>query len=291
MKLGLQIPTFTWPGGAAELAPTLAAIARGAESAGYDSLWVMDHFFQINMVGAPEEPMLEAYTTLGYLAALTTKVGLGTLVTGVTYRHPGLLAKIVTTLDVLSGGRAWLGIGAAWNQEEHLGLGVPFPPVHERFELLEDALGICLKMFAGHDGPFDGLHAHLGRTLNQPLPLSQPHPRILIGGSGERKTLRLVARHADACNLFAGPAELPHKLEVLRRHCDTEGRDYDAILKTVYYGMDVGENGSRVSQVVDELGALAEAGAQKAIGYLRDAHRLVPLEIVGREVIPAIAAL
>lgn len=289
MQLGLQIPSFTWPEGPGGLAGTLTGIATAADVAGYDSVWVMDHFFQIPVVGAPEEPMLEAYTTLGYLAAQTSRVRLGTLVTGATYRHPGLLAKIVTTLDVLSGGRAWLGVGAAWNEEEHIGLGVPFPPVRDRFEILEDTLAICLQMFQAKDAPFEGRRFHLGRTLNSPAPLTTPRPPILIGGGGERKTLALVARYADACNLFAGPAELPHKLAVLRQHCDKAGRDYDTILKTVYYRMDLGDKGRRVPQVIDELGALAEAGAQKAIGVLQDAHRIEPVHRVGSDIIPAIA--
>jgi F420-dependent oxidoreductase-like protein len=291
MKLGLQIASFTWPGDAPGIAPNLARIARAAEAAGYDSLWVMDHFFQIPVVGAAEEPMLEAYTTLGYLAAMTGRMQLGTMVTGVTYRHPGILAKIVTTLDVLSGGRAWLGIGAAWNEEEHTGLGVAFPPLTQRFELLEDALRICLQMWSGSDGPFEGTHAHLVRTLNSPQALTRPHPPILIGGSGERKTLRLVARYADACNLFAGPAELPHKLDVLREHCERVGRDYDAIEKTVYFPMDLGDGGRNTAQVLDQLGALAAAGAQAAIGVLAGVHRIDPIAMVGQEIIPHIRDL
>jgi F420-dependent oxidoreductase-like protein len=291
MKLGLQIPSFTWPGGAPEIGPTLTEIARTADSAGYDSIWVMDHFFQIRGVGAAEEPMLEAYTTLGFLAAHTQHARLGTLVTGVTYRYPGILAKIVTTLDVLSGGRAWLGIGAAWNEEEHVGLGVPFPPLAERFERLEETIQIILQMWSDDDGPFEGKHYKLGRTLNSPQPLSTPRPPILIGGSGERKTLRLVAQYADACNLFAGPEQLPAKLDVLRRHCDAVGRDFDSIVKTVYYIMDVGENGERVPQVLDDLAALSEAGVQMAIGALRGVERIDPITIVGGEIIPKIAAL
>ena len=291
MKLGLQVPSFTWPGGAAEIGPALAEIARTADGAGYDSIWVMDHFFQIRNVGTAEEPMLEAYTTLGFLAAHTRSAGLGTLVTGVTYRHPGILAKTVTTLDVLSGGRAWLGIGAAWNDEEHSGLGVPFPPIAERFERLEETLKIILQMWSDDDGPFEGKHYQLARTLNSPQPLSVPRPQILIGGGGERKTLRLVAKYADACNFFTGPQELRAKLDVLRRHCDAVGRDFDSIMKTVYYVMDVGDNGERVPQVLDDLAALAEAGADGALGALRGVERIDPIEIVGREIIPKIASL
>jgi F420-dependent oxidoreductase-like protein len=291
MKLGLQIPSFTWPGGAAEIGARLGRIAQAADRAGYDSIWVMDHFFQIRGVGAAEEPMLEAYTTLGYLAALTQSARLGTLVTGVTYRHPAILAKIVTTLDVLSGGRAWLGIGAAWNEEEHVGLGIPFPPLAERFERLEEAIQICLQMWAEGDGPYEGKHYRLARTLNSPQALSRPHPPIMIGGNGERKTLRLVAKYADACNIFGGPEDLARKLDVLRRHCDEVGRNYDEIEKTVYYMMDVGEDGSRVPRVNQDLERLAEAGAQTAIGALRGVERIDPIERVGQDVIPKILDL
>jgi F420-dependent oxidoreductase-like protein len=216
----------------------VATIAREADQGGLDSLWVMDHFFQIPAIGEAEEPMLEGYAALSFVAGITERISLGTLVTGVTYRHPGILAKTVTTLDVLSGGRAWLGIGAGWNEREHLGLGVPFPPLSQRFEMLEETLQITLQMWSGEVGPYVGTHYQLAETLNQPLPLSVPRPRIMIGGGGEQKTLRLVARYADACNLFAHPSEegmatLAHKLDVLRAHCDAEGRPYEAIEKTV----------------------------------------------------------
>jgi F420-dependent oxidoreductase-like protein len=291
MDLGLQIPSFTFPGGAPELGSTLARIAGAAEDAGYRSIWVMDHYFQIEHVGPAEQEMLEAYTTLGYLAGLTSRVELGTMVTGVTYRHPGLLAKIVTTLEVLSGGRAWLGIGAAWFEREHLGLGVPFPPPAERLERLEEALQICLQMWGDDDGPFEGTHYRLRETLNSPQALSRPHPRILIGGGGERKTLRLVAKYADACNLFPGPDQIRYKLDVLRRHCEREGRDYDSIEKTAMYRVDVGRGGERAAQVVEDLASLAEAGIQTAVGSLRDVASIEPLRIVGSEVIPQVKAL
>ena len=219
----------------------------------------MDHFFQIQAVGPADHEMLEAYTTLGYLAANTSRARLLTLVTGVIYRNPGILAKIITTLDVLSGGRAWLGIGAAWNEEESRGLGIAFPPIAERFERLEETLQICLQMFRGDDSPYRGRHYQLERPLNSPLPLTRPHPPILIGGSGEKKTLRLVAQYAQACNLFPGP-ELARKLDVLRGHCEAVGRDYDEIEKTVYFLYDVGEKGEKAAQVVDQLGGLAEMG-------------------------------
>src|SRR5499426_3993299 len=213
MRIGLQIPIFTWPGGAAALSAKLREIATTAETAGFDSLWLMDHLFQIPMVGAAEQEMLEGYAGLSWLAGVTKRVKLGTMVTGVTYRHPGVLVKTVTTLDVLSGGRAYLGIGAAWFEREHLGLGVPFPPLAERFERLEEALRIAKQMWSGKVGPFEGRHYRLAEALCVPRPLSRPHPPILIGGMGERKTLRLVARHADACNLFAyaGPAAVGSK--------------------------------------------------------------------------------
>jgi F420-dependent oxidoreductase-like protein len=251
---------------------------------------VMDHFFQIGVIGPPEREMLEAYTTLGYLAACTSRAKLLTLVTGTVYRDPGILAKIITTLDVLSGGRAWLGIGAAWNEEESRGLGIPFPPVAERFERLEETLQICLQMWRGDETPYTGKHYQLERPLNSPQALSQPHPPIMIGGSGERKTLRFVARYAQACNLFTGP-DLARKLDVLRAHCDAEGRDYSEIVKTCYFRFDVGENGERVGQVIDQLGALAEMGFQAAIGGVARVWEVRPIEVIGGEVIPAVAGL
>ncbi len=290
MKLGLHIPDYTWPGGPRDLATNLAAIARGAEDAGFDRVSVMDHVWQIGHIGPPEHEMLEAYTTLGFLAANTTRVSLLTLVTGTVYRSPGLLAKIVSTLDVLSGGRAMLGIGAAWNEEESRGLGLLFPPTAERFERLEETIRICLQMWSGDDGPFEGAHYRLGRTLNVPQPLSRPHPPILIGGSGEKKTLRLVARYAQACNLFGGP-DLAHKLEVLRSHCEAEGRDYDEIEKTALYNFDLGERGERAGQVVEELGELAGTGIQVAHGRLLRPWDMRNFEILGSEVVPAVAGL
>jgi len=228
LELGLHIANFTWNGGAAELAPTLRRVAQGAEDAGIARLTVMDHLWQISGIGPPEDEMLEAYTTLGYLAAVTRRVKLHVLVTAVVYRDPGLLAKCVTTLDVLSGGRAGLGIGAAWNAEEARGLGLLFPSTRERFERLEETVRICEQMWSGSDAPFEGVHYELARTLNSPQSLSRPKPYLMIGGSGEKKTLRLVALHADACNIFSGP-EAARKLDVLRAHCEREGRDYDAI--------------------------------------------------------------
>ena len=234
MKLAIHLADLSLPGGPAGLAPILAATARTADDVGISTLTVMDHWFQMENLGGPAAPMLEGYTLLGFLAGQTSRIELGMLVTGVTYRHPGLLAKIVTTLDVVSGGRAMLGIGAAWYEREHRGLGVPFPPVAERFERLEETLQICRQMWSDDDGPYTGTHYQLAETVCVPQPLQPAGPRVLIGGGGEKKTLRFVARYADACNLFAvEPTELARKLDVLRRHCDTEGRDYETIEKTV----------------------------------------------------------
>jgi F420-dependent oxidoreductase-like protein len=290
VKIGLQIPDFTWPGGPARLGADLAGVARTADAAGFEFISVMDHFFQIPAVGPAEREMLEAYTTLGYLAGVTSRAKLVTLVTGAVYRHPGILAKIVTTLDVLSGGRAWLGIGAAWNEEESRGLGIPFPPVAERFERLEETLQICLQMWRGDQTPYAGRHYQLERPLNSPQALSQPHPPIMIGGGGERKTLRFVARYAQACNLFPTP-DLAHKLDVLRAHCEAEGRDYDEIIKTCYFVFDVGEKGEKAGQVVDQLGGLAQMGFQAAIGAVARVWEVTPLEVIGSEVLPAVADL
>ncbi|MFE4964279.1 LLM class F420-dependent oxidoreductase [Streptomyces sp. NPDC056660] len=245
MRVGVHINRFNHPGGGPALGAELAAAGAAAEAAGVSWVSVMDHYFQMEFNGGAEDPMLEAYTTLGYLAGRTSTVQLGALVTGVTYRHPGLLAKIATTLDVVSGGRATLGIGAAWYDREHHGLGVPYPPLAERFERLEETLRICLQMWdPENNGPFEGKHYRLAETLCNPAPVSSPHPEIMIGGGGEKKTLRLVAQYADACNLIpASPEELRHKLEVLRGHCDTVGRDYDTIRKTIAYTGDSATDG------------------------------------------------
>jgi F420-dependent oxidoreductase-like protein len=281
MKLGLQIPSFTFPDGPAGLGPDLAAIARSADEAGFGYLAVMDHFFQIRGVGPADQEMLEAYTTLGFLAAHTERVKLLTVITGVLYRHPGLLAKAVTTLDVLSGGRAVLGIGAGWNEEESRGLGIPFPPVKERFELLEDALQLCLRMWSDDDGPFDGRHVHAERLMNVPQALSKPHPPIMVGGGGEKKTLRLVAKYADACNMFDTP-ELEHKLDVLRQHCESEGRSYDDITKTVYTGF-----GGEPGELLANLQRLSGLGAQAAIGAIPQVYDPKQIDVFATEIIPA----
>ncbi|MFF1614642.1 LLM class F420-dependent oxidoreductase [Amycolatopsis sp. NPDC058278] len=286
MKLGLQIPDFTWPNGASALGADLAAVVRAGDRAGFDSIAVMDHFFQIGAVGPTENDMLEAYTTLGFIAAHTERAKLLTVVTGVLYRHPGLLAKAITTLDVLSGGRAILGIGAGWNEEESRGLGFPFPSVSERFELLEENLQYVLQMWADGDAPFKSKHFDAGRLLNVPQALSKPRPPIMIGGGGEKKTLRLVAKYADACNLFNGP-DLERKLDVLRQHCENEGRDYDSITKTVYHILDVGENGEKSGELLAELERLNGLGIQVALGMVPHVHRPVVLEKFATEVIPA----
>jgi F420-dependent oxidoreductase-like protein len=290
MKIGLHIADFTWPDGPPNLAADLTRVVVAAEDAGFGRVSVMDHVWQIGAFGPPEHEMLEAYTTLGYLAARTTRVELLAWVTAVVYREPGLLAKLVTTLDVLSGGRAWLGIGAAWNEPESKGLGLPFPPTAERFERLEESLQIYLQMCSDNDGPYDGKHYQLERTLNSPQPLTKPHPRILIGGSGERKTLRMVAQYAQACNLFDTP-EIEHKLDVLRGHCDAIGRDYDEIEKTVMTSLDPGPNGENVDALIGHLQELAKLGIQEAHGRIPGVERITPLELLGERVIPAVADL
>ncbi|MBA3339873.1 MAG: LLM class F420-dependent oxidoreductase [Geodermatophilaceae bacterium] len=290
MKIGLHVADFTWPGGPPQLASDLARVAIAAEDAGFGRLSVMDHLWQIGFLGPPEHDMLEAYTTLGFLAARTSRVELVAWVTAVVYREPGMLAKLVSTLDVLSEGRAWLGIGAAWNEEEARGLGLSFPPTTERFERLEETLQICLQMWSEDESPYKGKHYQLGRTLNSPQPLSRPHPPILIGGSGEKKTLRMVAQYAQACNLFASP-ELEHKLDVLRGHCEAVGRDYDEIEKTVMCGLDPGPNGEKVDALLETLRGLAGLGISEAHGIVPDAYKITPLEVLGERVIPEAARM
>jgi alkanesulfonate monooxygenase len=290
MKLGLHVSNFTWPGGTATLAPDLARLAAAAEEQGFARLSVMDHVWQIFSIGPPEHEMLEAYTTLGFLAGRTERIELLAWVSAVVYREPGLLAKAVSTLDVLSGGRAWLGIGAAWFEAEAGGLGLPFPSTAERFERLEEAIQICLQMWSDDDKPFTGKHYHLERTLNSPQPLRRPHPPILIGGSGERKTLRLVAQYAQACNLVLSP-DLQHKLDVLRRHCDAVDRDYDEIEKTVIGQLDPGPRGERVGDLLREMESLARLGFTHYHGSVPDAASLRRVEILGQQVIPEIAGL
>lgn len=266
MKLGLHPITFSWPGGHAAIGPTLADAIDRAEAAGIHSIWPMDHFFQIPIGGEPEDPMLEGWATIAWAAGRTRSLELGTMVTGVHARHPGLLAKFATTLDVLSGGRVWLGIGAGWNEQESRGLGLPFPSLAERFERLEESLQILRRMFDGDATPYLGRHYQLERPLNVPAPVRRPP--ILIGGGGERRTLRLVASHADACNLFEG-AGLRRKLDVLRGHCEAVGRPYDAIIRTTT-GL-LGED-RELGRMVERFASLAELGVDLAIVDLPEPH-------------------
>ena len=288
MNLDLHVPRFTWPGGPVAMAPTLTTLAKTAEAIGVRTLSVMDHWFQMEMMWPAEEPMLEGYTTLGFVAAQTERLRLRLLVGGVTYRHPGLLAKTVTTLDVLSEGRAELGLGAAWYEREHLGLGVPFPPLAERFERLEETLQICEQMWSENNGAYDGKYYHLTETLCSPRPVSQPRPRILIGGSGERKTLRLVAQYADACNIFGDAMVIAHKLDVLRRHCDEQGRDYAEIEVTALLNVD---EQMTTEMIVAAAQSLADVGVDTVIASSSTPEPARWLEEVWGPVIPHLATL
>lgn len=291
MDLGIHVASFTWPDSPSSTANTLRDIAVATDTGGFASLSVMDHFFQMDHYFAAEEPMLEGYAALGYLAAVTERVQLRLLVTGVTYRHPGLLAKIVSTVDVLSQGRGELGIGAGWYEREHVGLGVPFPSTSERFERLEEAIEICLQMWSEDTGAYTGKHYQLAETLNQPQPMSRPHPPIMIGGSGEKKTLRLVARYADACNLFVNTSEeATHKLQVLRGHCTAEGTDYESIRKTVLY---TGGNvmGGNDDGFVEEMAAMASAGIQEVQIMPLGPDPVGTIERLAQNVVTRVAAL
>lgn len=294
MRLGLQVPIFTWPNGQSQLGKTFGEIAERADKAGLYSMWVMDHFFQIGFAGPPENEMLEGWMALAFAAGKTSRIKLGTLVTGVTYRYPGLLVKTATTLDVLSQGRAYFGVGAAWNEEEHLGLGVPFPPVAERFERLEETLQIALQMWAGDDKPYQGKHYQLARPLNSPQSVQRPHPPILIGGSGERKTLRLVAQYGDACNLFArmGKQVLQHKLDILREHCQAVGRPYEQIEKTTLDSIKLtrdGRDGSITpAAAVEFFAELASMGIDQAIFSLQNVSDPGVFDLLATEVIPQV---
>jgi F420-dependent oxidoreductase-like protein len=290
MKLGLHLYDFTWPGGTVQISPTLVRIAQAADAAGFDRISIVDHVWQSPYLGGPEREILSCYPTLAFLAAYTSRIKLIALATAAPYWQPVLLAKAVTTLDVLSGGRAWLGIGAGDYEEEAHGSGLPFPSIKERYERLEEMLHICLRMWQGDEQPFEGKHYHIGRPLNHPQSLSRPHPPILIAGSGEQKTLRLVARYADACNLRPGP-QISQKLEVLRKHCEAEGRDYSAIEKTCMFAFDVGEDGSQVDTLIGQLRWLASMGIETVLGVVPHVYRITPLEIIGREVISAVADL
>jgi F420-dependent oxidoreductase-like protein len=298
MKIGLQIRSFTWPGGTPAIASTLTDIAQQADEVGFDSIWVMDHFFQIRGVGRPEEPMLEGWTTLGYIAALTKRARLGLMVGGVHYRYPGLWVKAATTLDVLSGGRAWLGIGAAWNEQESNALGFPFPPLGVRFEMLEETLQIAHQMWEGERGTeaeFHGRQFHATRLMNSPQSLSRPRVPIMIGGGGEKKTLRLVAQYADATNVFGSPEGIAHKYAVLAEHCAAVGRNPDEIerstLQSINITADGGANSESPSQIVDRFGELSDAGAQHIILSIASLPDPKAIELVGSHVIPQLRDL
>jgi F420-dependent oxidoreductase-like protein len=293
MRVGLQLPRYAFPGGAPAIRPTLTAIAQCAEANGFASLWVMDHLFQLPVdtgLGGPEEPMLESYTTLGFLARATERIALGPMVASAVYREPGLLVKTATTLDVLAGGRTYLGLGAGWYEREARGLGLPFPPKRERFEHLEDTLRVAHAMWSGERAPIEGTHHTLAEPIGVPAPLSAPRPRILIGGGGERRTLRLVARYADACNILVpDPGESRRKLDALRRHCDEVGRDYAEIETTSLLETDLRPGHGSVGSVIAALRAQADEGIDHVIVNLPDAHVLERLEAYGREIIPAVA--
>jgi len=299
MKLALQLNNYVWDGGAVGLGSTLAKIAQAADENGFRSIAVADHLWAVPpWMGPVEGQIPECYTTLAYLAGHTSRVELIALATPPHFRHPALLAKMVSTLDVLSGGRTWLGVGAGDYEDEAVGLGMGYPPLGERFEMLEETVQICLQMWSGEHGddqPYQGEHYHLQRALNAPQwpdSPARPHPPIMIAGSGEQKTLRLVARYADACNIQPGP-NIPQKLDVLRRHCDEEQRDYDAIEKTAPFLFDVGEDGdkAKVGELIGRLRWLAGMGIQTVYGAVPSVDRITPLEVLGREVIPAVADL
>jgi F420-dependent oxidoreductase-like protein len=287
VKFGLQISSFTWPGGAGALGPTLGRVVRTADEVGFDSIWVMDHFFQIRGVGPPEAPMLDGQTALGFMAAHSERARIGLMVGGIHYRAPGLWIKATTTLDVLSGGRAWFGIGAAWNEEESMGLGWPFPPLGERFEMLEETLQMAHAMWSGGSGSqarHDGKHYTATRLLNSPQSLSRPRVPIMIGGGGERKTLRLAAQYADASNVFGNPDTLRHKYAVLRAHCERLGRPYEEIERSVLKSVDTERDSAEA--IVDHWGALAEAGAQHVIFSVRGVNDTSRLEWLAANVFP-----
>jgi F420-dependent oxidoreductase-like protein len=288
VKFGLQINQFTWPGGAAQMGPTLARVGRTADDVGFDSIWVMDHFFQIRGLGPPEAPMLEGQTALGFLAAHTQRATLGLMVGGVHYRPPGLWIKMTTTLDVLSGGRAWFGIGAAWNAFESKGLGFAFPPLRERFEWLEDTLEMAHAMWSegsGTHGRLDGRRITATHLINSPQSISRPRIPILVGGGGERKTLRLVAKYADACNLFGRDLDtFRHKIDVLRGHLDELGRPHEEVEITVL-APTVDWEAQTADEIVETFGRLAEAGAQHLIFAVRGVPDTTRLERVATEVL------
>lgn len=293
MHIGLQIPSFKYPGGTAAIRPKLKEIVTTAEAGGFHSVWVMDHFYQIdNLFGEPyTDPMMESYTTLGYLSGLTEKVYLGVMITGVIYRLPSILLKMVNTLDIVSGGRAYFGIGAAWYEQEAKGFGVPYPSTSERFEWLEDTLQLAHKLWEGDEVSFSGKHFSAPKMTNNPRPLSTPHPRILVGGMGEKKTLRLVAQYGDACNLFEqiGREALQHKLDTLKEHCQQLGRNYDDIEKTALCTALLKEGSDTTESILARLKTLHELGITHAIFNMPNVYDITPLETFGKEIIPAVA--
>jgi F420-dependent oxidoreductase-like protein len=295
MRLGVHLVGFGAPDGPPGLAPQLAAVGAAAEAAGLGNLSLMDHYLQVPRLGEVTEPILEGYTTLGFLAAHTRTVDLQLLVTGVTYRHPGLLAKIVSTLDVLSQGRAVLGLGAAWYEREHRAFGVPFPDLAERFERLEETLQIVQQMWSEDDGPFRGKHYRLDETVCSPAPVRVPRLPVMVGGSGERKTLRLVARYADACNLYAGPQQGPAavraKLDVLREHCAGEGTDFDAVTKTILYNARLVPDAAGGRAFVERMRGFAEVGVSEVHVMTFDADLVGFVEGLGEHVVPALSRL
>ena len=292
MRVGLQLPSFTFPGGPAAIRPTLTRIAQGAEANGFASLWVMDHLFQLpedTGLGGPEQPMLEAYTTLGFLAQATERIALGPMVGNAVLRTPGLLLKAATTLDVLAGDRpTYFAVGAGWYERESVGLGLPWPPRAQRFEHLEETLRIAHSMFAGDRAPIEGRHHRLAEPINVPPPLSRP--RIMVGGGGERKTLRLVAEYADACNILVpDPGESRHKLDVLARHCEAIGRDIADIETTALLEADLRPGRQPPADVIAAFRAQADEGIEHVIVNLPDAHLPDRLDTFGSEIIPAVA--
>lgn len=294
MHIGLQIPSFKYPGGTAAIRPTLKNIVTTAEAAGFYSFWVMDHYYQIQGLFGEDhtDPMLESYTTLGYLAGLTEKAYLGVLVTGVIYRHPSVLMKMVNTLDILSGGRAYLGIGAAWYENEAKGFGIPYPSTAERFDLLEDNLKLATALWAGDKVAFEGKRISAPAITNNPRPLSSPHPRILIGGTGPNKTLRMVAQYADACNIgeWVGPENMQKSLDTLKAHCESLGRDYASIEKTCLCSVNLSGSDTAAS-TLGRLAALVQMGFTHAIFNMPDVAGLASLETFGKDIIPAAAGL
>ncbi|HEX5240235.1 MAG TPA: LLM class F420-dependent oxidoreductase [Candidatus Limnocylindrales bacterium] len=299
MKFGIQIDSFTWPGGTPELGPTFERVVRTADEVGYDSIWVMDHFFQIRGVGPEEDPMLEGMTALGFAAAITKQARLGLMVGGIHYRLPALWIKSTTTLDVLSGGRAWFGIGAAWNESESRALGFPFPPLGQRFEMLEETLRIAHAMWQGERGSeaaFQGRHYQAGRLMNSPQSISRPRVPIMVGGGGEQKTLRLVAQYADACNVgWGNPESINRKVAVLRGHCEAIGRPLDEIEITTLMDVDVSRTGAggrpTPAQLVQQIGELADVGVDHLLMSVPKVHDTAKLEILGRAVFPQLRSL